>query len=88
MISPPSIAGTSWNSGALHGMFSTVSPFGIATIVCARISGARWLTTGRLNASAMCAAFIHCVIPPARSRSIITMSMLRCSSMCRNGAMP
>ena len=55
---------------------------------CTCISGTRWLTTGRLNASAMPAIFIHCVMPPARSRSIITMSMERASSMWRKGTMP
>ena len=34
----------------------------------------RWLATGLLKASAMPATFIHCVTPPTRSRSIMTMS--------------
>ena len=47
-----------------------------------------WLTTGRLNASAMPATFIHCVTPPTRARSIMTMSTECAWIMWRNGAMP
>jgi hypothetical protein len=36
----------------------------------------------------MPAIFSHCVMPPARSTSIITMSTERASSMCRKGWMP
>src|SRR5436309_778235 len=53
-----------------------------------RVLGGKLLTTGRLNASAMPATFIHCVMPPTRSRSIITMSIERASSMWRKGTMP
>src|SRR5215831_17358930 len=63
----------------VHGMYSTVSPLGQAATTCTSISGITWLTTGRLKASAMPATFIHCVMPPTRSRSIITMSMERAS---------
>ena len=69
-------------------MYSTVRPLGIAAIRCTWISGIRWLTTGRLKASAMPATFIHWVMPPTRSRSIITMSIERASSRWRNGTMP
>src|SRR5262245_7887413 len=55
---------------------------------CAWISGITWLTTGRLNDSAMAATFIHLVMPPTRARSIITMSTERASIMWRNGTMP
>ena len=50
--------------------------------------GDQMLTTGRLNASAMPATFIHWVMPPTRKRSIITMSIERDSSRWRNGTMP
>ena len=36
----------------------------------------------------MPATFIHWVMPPTRSRSIITMSIERASSRWRNGTMP
>ena len=40
-------------------MYSTVSPFGIAPIRWTWTSGIRWLTTGRLKASAMPATLSH-----------------------------
>src|SRR2546421_11881657 len=39
-------------------MYSTVRPLGMAATRCTWISGTRWLTTGRLNASAIPATFI------------------------------
>ena len=46
------------------------------------------ISIGRLNASAMPAIFTHCEMPPARSRSTMTISTERASSMWRNGTMP
>ena len=69
-------------------MYSTVRPFGMAAIRCAWNSGITWLTTGRLKASAIPAIFSHGVTPPARTRSIITISTERASIMWRNGTMP
>ena len=69
-------------------MYSTVSPFGTAPIRCTWTSGIRWLTTGRLKASAMPATFSHWVMPPTRTRSTIGTSTERASIMWRNGTMP
>ena len=85
---PLSSAGVSSKSCSVHGMYSTVRPLGMAAMRWTWNSGMRWLTTGRLKASAMPAIFIHWVMPPARSRSIITMSIERCSSRWRKGVMP
>src|SRR5579859_7160038 len=85
---PSTMAGSSLNRRCVQGMYSTVSPFGIAATRWTWISGIRWLTTGILNASAMPATFSHWVMPPTRSRSIITTSIERASSRWRNGTMP
>src|SRR5436190_1378719 len=86
--SPFCCTGTSLKSGTSHGMYSTVSPFGTAPIRCTCTSGIKWLTPGRLKASAMPATLSHCVMPPTRTRSIIGISTERASSMWRNGTMP
>src|SRR5918992_1409899 len=80
-ISPSLMAGVSSYSRKVQGIYSTVSPLGMAAMLCTWISGIRWLTTGRLKASAMPATLRNWVMPPTRSKSIITMSTERCSSM-------
>ena len=62
-------------------MYSTVRPFGHAATMWHSTSGMTWLTIGRLKASAMAATFIHCVGPPTRAMSTITMSTERASIM-------
>ena len=82
---PSTKAGVSSQSRSDQGMYSTVRPLGMEAMSWMWISGTRWLTTGRLKASAMAATLRQGVMPPTRSRSIITMSTERFSINWRRG---